>query len=226
MTQEGGEIDVTKVTEVTVTSVMAGDSHHKISNSASSHDVTDASAAYSVDVFAAPHPTTAPLPPEGVRDVASMTGGAATADYHIDSRVRRRTEMAAFTYTKCAMLFFAAMLITWIPSSANRLFALVAHRGSPPLEVMSAFVLPLQGLWNAIIYISTSRAACLELFMDLRIGRRPHVTEIVGSGGHEQSSGYQMGMVRKALGRSRDGEDNDSTASFAREGAESTTSRQ
>ncbi|KAK6833721.1 hypothetical protein PG987_008415 [Apiospora arundinis] len=35
---------------------------------------------------------------------------------------------ATWSYTKCALLFFAALLITWIPSSANRVYSLV-HAG-------------------------------------------------------------------------------------------------
>ncbi|RFU24869.1 hypothetical protein B7463_g11469, partial [Scytalidium lignicola] len=68
---------------------------------------------------------------------------------------------AAWSYTKVAILFFVAMMVTWIPSSANRVYSVV-HPGevSLPLLYMSSFVLPLQGFWNAVIYISTSLPAC------------------------------------------------------------------
>jgi hypothetical protein len=68
---------------------------------------------------------------------------------------------AAWSYTKCAILFFTALLVTWIPSSANRVYAF-AHQNKSllPLEFMSALVLPLQGFWNAIIYAVTSWPAC------------------------------------------------------------------
>ncbi|KAK4162730.1 putative G-protein coupled receptor 157 [Cladorrhinum sp. PSN259] len=76
---------------------------------------------------------------------------------------------ATWSYTKCAILFFTAMLVTWIPSSANRVYSVV-HQGhaSLPLEYMSAFVLPLQGFWNAIIYMVTSWQACRMLWEDIR----------------------------------------------------------
>lgn len=46
---------------------------------------------------------------------------------------------------KCAILFFTALLVTWIPSSANRAFSVLhANEVSLPLEV-----LPLQDFWNA-----------------------------------------------------------------------------
>ncbi|KAK8058700.1 hypothetical protein PG994_009148 [Apiospora phragmitis] len=107
-----------------------------------------------------------------VRIVAPPTrqgGGAAQrqrANFEINS--------ATWSYTKCALLFFTALLVTWIPSSANRVYSLV-HPGeiSIPLEVMSALVLPLQGFWNALIYIVTTWSGCKMFFSDVfhRSGR-------------------------------------------------------
>jgi hypothetical protein len=76
---------------------------------------------------------------------------------------------AIWSYTKVAMLFFFAMMVTWIPSSANRVYSVV-HPGevSLTLEYISAFVLPLQGFWNAIIYAVTSLQACRKVWMGLR----------------------------------------------------------
>lgn len=92
---------------------------------------------------------------------------------------------AAWSYTKCAILFFSALLVTWIPSSANRVYSVVhVEESSEPLEYASAFVLPLQGFWNALIYIVTSWKACQMLADDVlhgaRAGRRPNVQELVG----------------------------------------------
>lgn len=90
-----------------------------------------------------------------------------------NQRLRRRAayeaNTAAWSYTKCAILFFTAMLVTWIPSSANRVFSVVhIDKVSVPLEYMSSFVLPLQGFWNAIIYIVTSWKAVQTLWSDIR----------------------------------------------------------
>ncbi|KAH8661270.1 hypothetical protein BGZ61DRAFT_149205 [Ilyonectria robusta] len=96
-------------------------------------------------------------------------------------RRNRDLNNAAWSYTKCAILFFTAILITWIPSSANRVYSVFhTQTASVPLEFMSAFVLPLQGFWNAIIYMVTSWSAVKNLATDLRLGRRPDVTELVG----------------------------------------------
>lgn len=58
-------------------------------------------------------------------------------------------------YTKSAALFTISILITWIPPSINRARALT-HPGIAPsftLLAMSATVLPLQGFWNAFIFV-------------------------------------------------------------------------
>lgn len=85
--------------------------------------------------------------------------------------LRRRNherDNAAWSYTKCAMLFFGAMLITWIPSSANRLYSLTHNNSiSIPLQFVSAFVIPLQGFWNCVVYVTTSWVACKNLFHDM-----------------------------------------------------------
>jgi len=76
---------------------------------------------------------------------------------------------AIWSYTKVSLLFFVAMMVTWIPSSANRVYSAV-HKDqvSLPLEYASALVLPLQGFWNAIIYATTSLQACKELCSNIR----------------------------------------------------------
>ncbi|KAI1164326.1 G-protein coupled receptor [Nemania serpens] len=75
---------------------------------------------------------------------------------------------AAWVYSKCALLFFTALLVTWIPSSANRVYGIV-HDGQTiiALEILSATVLPLQGFWNAVIYIVTSWTAVKSSLSDL-----------------------------------------------------------
>src|SRR5437016_4655461 len=52
---------------------------------------------------------------------------------------------AAVNYCKCALLFSAAMIVTWVPSTLNRLVTL-AHPDHPVfgLNYASGLVLPLQ----------------------------------------------------------------------------------
>jgi hypothetical protein len=104
---------------------------------------------------------------------------------------------AAWSYTKCALLFFTALLVTWIPSSANRVFSVVhANEVSLPLEFMSSLVLPLQGFWNALIYIVTSWSACKTLFGDIMAcapkARRPNATNFLDTAFSPRISNFRM----------------------------------
>lgn len=76
---------------------------------------------------------------------------------------------AAWSYSKCALLYFTAILITWIPASVNRVYSLV-HNGQAVATVvyMSGIVLPLQGFWNCIIYVVMSWDACKQLLRDAK----------------------------------------------------------
>lgn len=88
-----------------------------------------------------------------------------------------------WSYYKCAMLFFIALLVTWVPSSVNRVYSLVfPDKVSFGLSFASGLVLPLQGLWNTVIYVATSLPACKALFRRLaeKLKRVREVKEAVG----------------------------------------------
>ncbi|KAJ5094912.1 hypothetical protein N7532_007203 [Penicillium argentinense] len=62
-----------------------------------------------------------------------------------------------WSYLRLSFLFFIAMVATWTPSFVNRIYGLI--NSSEPnfgLNLAGAFVLCLQGFWNAIIYTSTA----------------------------------------------------------------------
>ncbi|KAK0109907.1 hypothetical protein ONS95_002578 [Cadophora gregata] len=68
-----------------------------------------------------------------------------------------------------ALFFFFIMLITWIPSSANRLYSVVHPKQvSVALEYAASCVLPLQGFWNSIIYILMSRHCCSQTWESIK----------------------------------------------------------
>ncbi len=101
---------------------------------------------------------------------------------------------ATWSYTKCAILFFTTMLVTWIPSSANRLYGILHNnQASETLEYMSAFVLPLQGFWNAIIYMVTSWKACKMLWNDTFHSRRSRKQEMIVGRSFQMMSGGRHG---------------------------------
>lgn len=76
---------------------------------------------------------------------------------------------AAIKYCKCALLFFIALIITWVPSTVNRIFNIVRPNDVIfGLNLAAALVLPLQGFWNAVIYIATSTFAVNCLWQDIQ----------------------------------------------------------
>jgi len=111
--------------------------------------------------------------------------------YPIRRHAAQQADNAAWSYTKVSVLFFIAMMITWIPSSANRLYSVV-HPGhmSMALGYAAAFVLPLQGFWNALIYTTTSLQACRVVWDGIIYRKRSsvHGTLSGGSEGRENRS--------------------------------------
>ena len=162
-----------RTTEIRVTSELAdlagknGSNHSFALNESGRIISTQSFDPYSISIAAGPttdmsSPRSSTLP----RSSASMGFGA-------DKDARRlkaamEANKAAFSYCKCALLFFASLLITWVPSSVNRVYSLV-HPDTQlfPLLLASAVVLPLQGFWNALIYIATSLPACKALFSQI-----------------------------------------------------------
>jgi hypothetical protein len=102
---------------------------------------------------------------------------------HYDRRPRKSipssdANKAAISYCKYALLFFVAIIVTWVPSTLNRLLTLV--RPNDPifgLVYASGLVLPLQGFWNAIIYIFISLPACKALMR--RITTALHIDQML-----------------------------------------------
>lgn len=83
------------------------------------------------------------------------------------TKQQKRTVIAnqrTVSYCKFALLFFVVQLVTWVPSSINRVYSLVHPNDvSYPLTFASSLVLPLQGFWNTAIYVATSLPACKTL---------------------------------------------------------------
>lgn len=105
-------------------------------------------------------------------------------------------------YLRTSFVFAISILVTWTPSSINRVYALIyPKQPSYDLNLASAIVLPLQGLWNAVIFAATSwsllKAECSELC------RRGYF----GFGG-------VMGRPRRRLGSSGDGSHGDNVGGF------------
>lgn len=128
------------------------------------YSVTISSSSRNQHTSANDYPLQSPTSPS-VMLQRPITGRLGTGQGRAKRRANFEANNAAWSYTKCAILFFSALLITWIPSSANRVYSVI-HTGeiSIPLEFMSALVLPIQGFWNAFIYVVTSWNACKYFF--------------------------------------------------------------
>lgn len=69
----------------------------------------------------------------------------------------KRLDPVKMAYLRTSFIFGFSVLITWIPSSINRLYSLRnGGQVSYSLSIASGCVLPLQGVWNAIIFFTTS----------------------------------------------------------------------
>ena len=60
-------------------------------------------------------------------------------------------------YLRTSFIFAISVLVTWTPSSINRVYSLIhPEEFSYGLNIAASVVLPLQGVWNAVIYCTTS----------------------------------------------------------------------
>ncbi|KAL4747586.1 hypothetical protein BDW72DRAFT_182409 [Aspergillus terricola var. indicus] len=114
--------------------------------------------------------------------------GPSNREYR-NSRTVSEVNTAAWAYTKYAMLFFVALLVTWVPSTINRVYALIRPDASNfGLNYASSFVLPLQGFWNSLIYVSISWRCFKPALFDVR-NRLLRYT-YPGAGHRRPSSGH------------------------------------
>ena len=157
--------NVLTVTDVQVTSDPAGlplehmcdasstPTDHKTRNPSDTSHVTYQG--YKVKVSATPRPS----PPNH---------NSTEYKQHKKNRAAMEANRAAFAYAKVASLFFVSLLVTWVPSSINRVYSLIYPESiSVPYAYAAGIVLSLMGFWNSVIYIATSRAACRTLFSHL-----------------------------------------------------------
>lgn len=118
-------------------------------------------------------------------------------------RAKMEANRAAFGYAKVACLFFISLLVTWVPSSINRVYSLV-HPNDVNVKYAYAagLVLSLMGFWNSVIYIATSHRACNILFS--RLIRKGDATELATDLGEGRGLGNGRG-VRGSSGDSLEG---------------------
>jgi hypothetical protein len=99
------------------------------------------------------------------------------------------SDRSTTAYSRVAFLFFASNLITWVPASINRVYS-IYHPETPSfvLNVAAAIVLPLQGLWNCVIYLIVNWPLLVGIFAEWRRKVRRGRSEVSGEG--EERSEY------------------------------------
>ena len=116
----------------------------------------------------------------------------------------RETNADAWLYARVAFLFFLGLLISWIPASVNRLYAL-AHPNHPSYSMnwVQALLLPLQGFFNFWVYVITSQTAVRNLFRALTgkpaLPRRTTFSD--GSGLDAPSGDKGVTVMSKEVGK-------------------------
>ncbi|KAI9811099.1 MAG: hypothetical protein M1826_003320 [Phylliscum demangeonii] len=99
----------------------------------------------------------------GEKGVLSGGGGGGSSSTGASALLLRPMNDVVWSYTRAAMAYFIAMLVTWVPSSIYRVYGIVHPESNPfAFVLMAALVLPLQGFWNGIIYCLISQGAVKE----------------------------------------------------------------
>jgi hypothetical protein len=90
----------------------------------------------------------------------------------ITPRMTAKMNRGARVYAQVAFLLYVVMLIVWVPSTVNRAYSLAEpNKINFGLNLAASVVLPLQGFFNTIIYIFTSRKELMTLYRRVT-GRR------------------------------------------------------
>lgn len=127
----------------------------------------------------------------------------------------RHMDPIKLAYLRTSFVFAISILVTWTPSSINRVYTLIyPDKASYGLNIAAAVVLPLQGVWNAVIYFTTSWKIFREEMESTRVGKKLfqwlRLNSISigsdGNGGTRQSGGslaLGSSAPRSEMGRSR-----------------------
>ncbi|KAL2154569.1 hypothetical protein VTH82DRAFT_3245 [Thermothelomyces myriococcoides] len=86
-------------------------------------------------------------------------------------------------YLRTSFVYAVSVLVTWTPSSINRIYTIVnPSHNSFALNMAGAIVLSLQGLWNAIIFAASSYGILKDQYYHLRYGTGTSSTRVAAAG--------------------------------------------
>jgi hypothetical protein len=108
----------------------------------------------------------------------------------------RHLDPVKLAYLRTSFVFAISILVTWTPSSINRVHNLIHPNDvSYGLNVASAIVLPLQGVWNAVIYFSTSWGLCKEEMQRTWLGGKVKAWLTLRAERAERAAGKERGVL-------------------------------
>jgi hypothetical protein len=92
----------------------------------------------------------------------------------ITPRMNAKLNRGARVYAQVAFLLYVVMLVVWVPSTVNRAYSLAQpDKVNFGLNLAASIVLPLQGFFNAFIYIFTSRKELMKIYRKVTGRVRP-----------------------------------------------------
>lgn len=184
-----------------------------------------------------PSPYNRPLPPSprtGISTIVTTLNPSSSSRDTIPAQTSRSIhrgldrfkvlDPVKRAYLRTSFLFALSVLVTWIPSSINRIHGLIYNDSPYAYNVGTATVLPLQGVWNAVIFFVTSWKVLRECVREWR-GRKEVVEltdgrgRVEGGGGGVWRDGGEEERVA-GMGGGEKGEDKEDSWDFADLGTE------
>ncbi|KAI8414079.1 hypothetical protein FOFC_07370 [Fusarium oxysporum] len=100
-----------------------------------------------------------PIPPNQKQQSSSSATGSTKSKFWLKDPIKR-----AYLFT--TFMFTLSVLVTWVPASITRIHSLLNRDVPYSYQVAIAAVMPLQGLWNAMIFFTTSRVVIRSVIQD------------------------------------------------------------
>ncbi|KAF5572397.1 hypothetical protein FPANT_13115 [Fusarium pseudoanthophilum] len=100
--------------------------------------------------------TVEPIPPNQKQQSSSSTPSSTKSKFWLKDPIKR-----AYLFT--TFMFTLSVLVTWVPASITRIHSLLNRDVPYSYQVAIAAVMPLQGLWNALIFFTTSRGVIKDV---------------------------------------------------------------
>ncbi|KAK0715953.1 hypothetical protein B0H67DRAFT_255128 [Lasiosphaeris hirsuta] len=94
----------------------------------------------------------------------SFSGRGSLKRFALEDPVKR-------AYLRTATLFALSVLVTWVPTSIHRVHGVIYGTSPYGYHLATAALLPLQGVWNAIIFFTTSWTVLRESVADASLPR-------------------------------------------------------